>query len=155
MKEVSSPLGIAVAEIEISYKSNVKPSDRPKITGSKDVYQLFINTWDSSKIEMVEQFKVMLLNRGNRVLGICTISTGSTTGTIVDPKQVFVVALKTNAIDIILAHNHPSGNLIPSNNDYEITQKLKAAGKLLDVKVIDHLIVSTEGYYSFADEGVI
>lgn len=144
-----------VTEIEISYKPNIKPSKRPKITKPEDAYQLLLDTWDITKIELVEQFKVMLLNRSKRVLGICTLTTGSVVGTIADPKQVFAVALKANASEIILAHNHPSGNLIPSKSDEDLTQKMKAAGMLLELKVIDHIIVTVEGFYSFAQEGTI
>jgi DNA repair protein RadC len=96
-----------------------------------------------------------LLNRGNKVIGICEISTGTVSGTLVDPRVVFATALKTNATGIILAHNHPSGNLKPSRADELLTDKLRKAGELLDVVVLDHIIVTTEGFYSFADEGYL
>lgn len=144
-----------VAEIEISFNPKIKPSERPKIKGQEDAYKLFMSTWDNSKIELVEQFKVMLLNRAQGVLGISTLTTGSVTGTVADPKQIFEVALKANATSIIIAHNHPSGNLQPSANDYELTRKISTVGQFLDLKVIDHLIVTTEGYFSFATEGVL
>ncbi len=142
-----------VAEIHLTYKSDVKPSMRPKITGSKDAYQILSENWDRSKIEFVEQFKVMLLNRANKVLGIFEVSSGSATGTVADPKLIFAAAIKANACGIILAHNHPSGNLQPSQADIELTRKMKEGGKLLEVQVLDHLIVTSEGHYSFADEG--
>lgn len=144
-----------VTEIELSYTPKIAPSMRPKIKNADDVYQLFLKTWDTRKIELLEQFKVMLLNRANRVLGICTLSSGSAVGTIADPRQVFSVALIANATEIILAHNHPSGNITPSSADTDLTAKMKAAGALLEIKVIDHLIVSQEGYYSFANEGTL
>ena len=97
----------------------------------------------------------MLLNRANKVLGIYPVSKGGVSGTLVDPKLIFSVALKCNASSIILAHNHPSGNLFPSENDKELTQKLKSAGNFLDIKVLDHLIITPEGYFSFADEGLL
>ncbi len=146
---------LMVSEIELSYKPVIRPSDRPKIVNQDDAYRLFINTWDATKIELVEQFKVMLLNHAGRVLGICTLSSGGITSTVVDPRQIFSVALKANATQIILAHNHPSGNLKASNQDYEVSRKLKAAGQLLDIRVSDHLIVSVEGFYSLASEGVL
>lgn len=149
------PKGSSVAEIEISYKPILKISTLPKVQDSTGIYKLFIETWDKTKIEFVEQFRIMLLNRANRVLGICTITTGSSTGTIADPKLIFAVALKANACSLAMAHNHPSGNLLPSKDDCGITQKIREGGKLLDISVLDHLIVSTEGYYSFADEGAI
>lgn len=153
-KELCS-LNSMVAEIEISYIPKIKPSARPLITGQVDTYQLFIDTWDKTKIELLEQFKVMLLNRGNRVLGICTLTTGTVSGTFADPRQIFAVALKANATAIIIAHNHPSGNLVPSTGDYDVTRNIKAAGKFLDIKVLDHLIITVEGFYSFASEGVL
>jgi len=93
-----------VAEIQLSYKSDVRPSQRPKITGSKDAYSLLLENWDDSKIEFVEQFKVLLLNRANKVLGIFEVSNGSATGTVADPKLIFAAAIKANACGIILAH---------------------------------------------------
>jgi DNA repair protein RadC len=144
-----------VAEIELVYKSKVKPSERPRITSTKEAYQILVQTWDENKIEFVEQFKVILLNRAQRVLGIYELSTGGVTGTVADPKLVFTAALKANACNIILSHNHPSGNLKPSKADEELTKKIATAGMYLDIKVIDHIIVTSEGYYSFADEGVL
>ena len=144
-----------VAEIQLTYKSDVKPSLRPKISGSKDAYNILVENWDSSKIEFVEQFKVMLLNRANKVLGIFEVSSGGSTGTVADPKLIFAAAIKTNACGIILAHNHPSGNLQPSQADTELTRKMKEGGKLLEIPVLDHVIVTIEGYFSFADEGLI
>jgi len=112
-------------------------------------------TWDENKIDFVEQFKVLFLNRSNKVLGILEVSSGGVTGTIADPKLVFVAALKANACNIIISHNHPSGNLKPSKVDEELTQKIKQAGQFLDIKLFDHIIVTSEGYYSFVDEGLI
>jgi DNA repair protein RadC len=144
-----------VAEIELVYKTRVKPSERPKITTSKDAAELLQKIWNDNKIEFVEQFKVLLLNRCNLVLGAVDISSGGVTGTVADPKLIFVAALKANAVSIIISHNHPSGNLKPSRADEELTQKIKNAGLFLDIKLLDHVIVTTEGYYSFADEGLI
>lgn len=154
MENELCPLKSMVAEIEVSYTPNIKPSARPKVTGQDDAYKLFMETWDKTKIELVEQFKIMLLNNANRVLGICTLTNGNGRGTIIDAKQVFSVALKANATRIILAHNHPSGGLIPSKNDHVITKKIEVVGHFLDLKVIDHLVVTEEGYYSFSLEGV-
>src|SRR5690606_29677708 len=137
-----------VAEIQLSYKTKVKPSQRPKITSSKDAYSILLESWDEDKLEFVEQFKVLLLNRENRVLGVYQVSTGGVSGTIADPKLVFAAA-------IILAHNHPSGQLKPSDADLKLTQKLKEGGKYLEIPVLDHIIVTSEGYYAFADEGVL
>ncbi len=144
-----------VAEVELIYKTKIKPSERPKITSSKDSYNLLLQCWDMDKIELQEQFKVMLLNRSNKVLGIFEVSSGGITGTVADPKLIFMAALKASACGIIISHNHPSGNLKPSRPDEELTRKIKEAGRLLDIQVLDHVIVTNEGYYSFADEGLI
>jgi DNA repair protein RadC len=93
-----------VAEIQLTYKSNVKPSLRPKINCSKDAYNVLLKNWDGSKIELVEQFKVMLLNRANKVLGLFEVSTGGISGTVADPKVIFVAALKARASGRIVAH---------------------------------------------------
>lgn len=144
-----------VTEIELTYKSKVKASSRRKINSSKDAADIFIETWDKGKIELVEQFKVLLLNRANRVLGILELSSGGLTGTIADPRLIFVAALKAGAVAIAISHNHPSSNLKPSQADEELTQKIKHAGLLLDIRLLDHIIVTNEGYFSFADEGLI
>ena len=144
-----------VAEVELIYKSKVKPSERPQIKSSKDCYQLMTQTWDENKIDFVEQFKVLLLNRANRVLGIYEASTGGLDGTVADPRLIFTAALKANAVCIMLCHNHPSGNLKPSRQDELLTQKVKQAGQLLEITLLDHLIINTEGFYSFADEGLL
>jgi len=143
-----------VAEVELVYRNKVKASDRPQIKDSHLAYRYLLNSWDTGKIEFVEQFKIMLLNRACRLLGILDISTGGTAGTFADPKLVFSAALKANASAIILAHNHPSGNLKPSQPDIRLTDQLRQAGRLLEIEISDHLIVSNEGYFSFSDEGV-
>jgi DNA repair protein RadC len=144
-----------ISEVELVYRSKVKASLRPILTSSKDVYELLLRSWDKNKIELQEQFKVLLLNRGNKVLGIFEVSSGGVSGTIADPKLIFMAAIKGNSSNIIICHNHPSCNLKPSLADQELTQKIKQGGKLLEINVLDHLIISPEGYYSFADEGVM
>jgi DNA repair protein RadC len=145
-----------VSEVQLTYKNKVKASDRIKITCSRDAYKVFMDSWNSETIEFLESFKILLMSRSNAVLGILEISKGGTTGTVSDIKVIFSAALKGNASGIICAHNHPSGNLNPSESDSRLTQKLKDAGTLMDIQILDHLIVSTEGdYYSFADNGLI
>jgi DNA repair protein RadC len=145
-----------IAEVCLIYKSKVKASDRKKISTSKDAYQIFLDTWDAGTIEFLEQFKILLMNRSNSVLGILEISKGGISGTVTDVRVVFAAAIKANASGIISAHNHPSGNLNPSESDTRLTQKLKDAGNLMDIQLIDHLIISTEGdYFSWADNGLI
>lgn len=142
-----------LSEIEITYKTNRPYNERHKVSSAKDAFELFLDNWNENKIELLEQSKILLLNRANQVLGISHLSTGGTSGTVVDTKQVFAVALKANASGIILAHNHPSGSLYPSDADDKITQKLYKAGKILDIEVLDHLIITKENYYSFAETG--
>src|ERR1051326_914676 len=102
-----------------------------------------------------EVFSVAFLNQGNRINHIETVSEGGITGTIADPRIILKKALEENAVSIILCHNHPSGSLKPSRQDEEITKKIKEAATYFDIKVLDHLIVSDDGYYSFADEGIL
>ena len=144
-----------VAEIELIYKSRVKASQRPQISSSSDAYNILLQVWEEGKIDFVEQFKVLLLNRANKVIGVVNVSTGGVTGTVADPKLIFTAALKANACSLIASHNHPSGNLKPSRADEQLTQKIKQAGEFLDIKLLDHLIISSEGFYSFADEGLL
>ena len=94
-----------VAEIQLTYKSKVKASLRPKISSSRDAYEVLKKYWDDNKIEFIEQFKVLLLNRANKVIGLYEVSTGTTVGTIADPRSVFVAAIKANACGIIVTHN--------------------------------------------------
>jgi len=144
-----------IAEIKLSYHPKVKASQRKKITGSQQAYDMLLQQWDLGQINFVEQFKAILLNRAHKVLGIYLVSTGGVSGTAVDPKLVFVAALKANASAIILAHNHPSGNSHPSEADKQLTRKLREAGKYLELPILDHLIITYDGYYSFADEGIL
>lgn len=144
-----------VAEIELIYRSLPDQQHRPTIRSSKSCYEIFRNNWDMDKIELQEQFKVMLLSRRHQCLGIVDIGTGSTTACIVDTRLIFVAAIKANALSIVLAHNHPSSNLTPSSADISLTEKIVDAGKLLDISVLDHLIVTKHGYKSFADEALI
>ena len=144
-----------VAEVQLIYKSKVKPSERPQIRSSKDCYEILKQTWDEDKIEFVEQFKVVLLNKAQRVLGIYEMSTGGVAGTIADTRLVFIAVLKANACGIIISHNHPSGNLIPSRADEELTRKMKQAGLLIEIPVLDHIIMTSESYFSFADQGLL
>ncbi|WP_238381693.1 JAB domain-containing protein [Mucilaginibacter pedocola] len=121
------------------------------ISTSETAYKLLHSVWDQNRIELVEDFKVLLLNRACKVLGVFNVGSGSTTACVVDTKLIFVAALKTNAASIILAHNHPSGNLKPSRQDTHLTSKMQAAGEILDIAVSDHIIVTNDGYYSFGE----
>lgn len=144
-----------VAEVELVYKTKVKASERPLIKDSKDIYNVLKQAWDENKIEMLEEFKVVFLNRANRVTGVYEASSGGLTGTVADPRLILAAAIKSLAVSIILSHNHPSGNLKPSKADEELTQKIKNAAAYHDIRVIDHIIITSESYYSFADEGLL
>ena len=144
-----------VAEVQLVYKSKLKAFLKPKITKSQDAFEVLKQNWNNETIELIKELKLKLLNRANRVLGMVDISLGGTSGTIADPKIIFAAAIKSNASGIILIHNHPSGNLKPSQQDLDLTRKIKAGGQILDIGVMDHLIITSEGYFSFADEGMM
>ena len=127
-----------------------------KITTSKDCFDIFDSLFDKDTIAYREEFIVLLLNRANRVLGWARVSLGGISGTAVDSKIIFVLALQTGASSIVVSHNHPSGNIKPSEADIKLTKQLKEAGKFLEILLLDHLILTSEGtYFSFADEGML
>lgn len=144
-------------EIEISIKyKGAKKSELRKISTSADIYAILKEMFNSDTIDWSEQMILICLNQAHKVLGYYRISTGGLTGTVCDPKMVFTIALNcAGTTSIILSHNHPSGNLRPSGADETITQKIKNAGQMLDIKLLDHVIYTDEGYYSFCDEGLI
>jgi DNA repair protein RadC len=147
--------GLCVTEIEISYKSKIKPSERRKVLSVKDAYHVFRESWNENTIDLIEEFKVLMVNNRKRVLGIYTASQGGIALVSVDIRLVFACALKLCTCGIIICHNHPSGSLKPSVSDKQLTERFRAAGKLLDIHLLDHLLISSEGYYSFADEGLL
>lgn len=142
-----------VSEIEISYHPVVKPSDRLSVTCSSDAEKVFRRIW-CKPIELRECFYALFLNRANKVLGYYLVSIGGISGTLVDIRTIFQAALKANTCSVIFAHCHPSGNPKPSDADLELTRKLKDAGKILEISVLDHLIILPDGYVSMADEGI-
>jgi DNA repair protein RadC len=120
------------------------------------IYLLRIENWDLDSIEHIEEFKLLLMNRSNSVLGILQVSKGGLSGTVTDVRLIYQGAIKANASGIIVCHNHPSGNLNPSESDTKLTQKIKEAGMLMDIQLLDHLIIiSDDKYYSFADNGLL
>ena len=145
-----------VNEIQISYHGNQTINNNFKIGCSQDAAKLAFEHWDQNHIEMQEHFKILLLNNSDIVKGIYEVSKGGITGTLVDLRILFAVVLKSLSTAIILLHNHPSGTLKPSEADRQLTQKIIKAGELLDVKVLDHLIITPKKeYYSFADQGIL
>jgi DNA repair protein RadC len=126
-----------------------------QIKTSKDSYQALKLFFDQDTIELTETFLVIYLNRANNTIGWMKVSSGGITGTVVDQRIVLATALKAAATAMILAHNHPSGQIQPSHADIELTKKIKQAGLIMDIPVIDHIILGDNNYYSFADEGII
>lgn len=145
-----------VNEIIISYSEKIPKKLRYKVNCSQDIAKFLYDNWDKKNIELKETFKVVLLNNNNRVKGVCEISSGGITGTLVDLRILFAVVLKSLTVGIILAHNHPSGNLKPSNSDKLLTNKILQGAKVLDVNVLDHIILGPNGeYFSFSDKGFL
>lgn len=142
-----------ISEILLTYSR--ESTQNVIVTSSLSAYNILIENWDEGILELQEEFKSLFLDRDNKVLGIFNLSKGGTAGTVVDVKLLMVAALKVKAHAIILAHNHPSGNLKPSIQDNELTKKINEASKFLDVHLLDHIIVAKKSYFSFADEGVL
>ncbi|MBO5853377.1 MAG: JAB domain-containing protein [Bacteroidales bacterium] len=144
-----------VSEVELTYKNNVPYNQRQKISNSQGAYEILTNLFPENTMDYRETFIVLYLNRANQVLGYSVISQGGTSNTTVDIKMVIQTALLANASCIMLAHNHPSGNLHPSSDDNRITNRIIEAARLFDITVLDHIIITNESYYSFTDNGNI
>ena len=136
-----------IAEIQVSYHSTNK--EKLKISSSKSAFEILLSNWNNGRLELQEEFKVILLNRSNIVLGIYSLSMGGTSSTVVDIKLIVAVAIKCNASGIILCHNHPSGNLKPSKADIDLTTQIINACNIINVTVHDHVIIGGSNYYSF------
>lgn len=143
-----------IAEISINYKSLKTDIEPQKICTSQDAAKFLRSIW-SERIEYVEESYLILLNRANKILGYLKLSEGGTSGTVVDVKMILQASLKANAHGIILFHNHPSSSLKPSNEDILLTKRVKEAAKTMDVLLLDHIILTADSYYSFADEGML
>ena len=142
-----------VAALEIGRRRQAMASrEKPVVTSSADV-AVYLQTL--LRDHRHEVFAVLFLNRANKINHFQVISEGGITGTVADPRIILKRALEEDAVSLILCHNHPSGSLKPSRADEELTQKIKEAAKYFDIKILDHLIVSEDGYYSFADEGLL
>lgn len=140
-----------VSEIQLKYKPQPLTET---IHGAKDIHKLLVNrVYDEETIGYKETFKVLLLNNSNKIIGFTTISEGGLTSTIVDVRVILQTALVSNASAIILSHNHPSGNTHPSCQDDNLTKKIKAACEIMDIRLLDHIIVTPyDSYYSYCDE---
>lgn len=142
-----------VAAMELGRRRRLEEATKTqKITGSKDAYEIMQPVIGDLNHE---EFWVVYLNNSNKVLQKEQLSKGGFTGTLVDARLIFKRALELSATGILLCHNHPSGKLLPSTADKNLTQKIVDAGKIMEVKVLDHLIVTAHSYFSFADEGIL
>jgi len=140
-----------VAEIQIAYRT--KPENKVVISNSQVAYNLILEHWSMDTIELQEESKILLLNAANKVLGVHDLSKGGVSSSVLDVRIILGIALKCLASGIILVHNHPSGSMVASDADLNITKKLKLACELMEMKLFDHLIISKDEYLSLADKG--
>ena len=159
VKKISDPIGLGKIpsrppKIRIVYSKKQKTNEREKITSSHAAVDVLREVW-SSQMEIREEFIVLLMDRSNKVIGYHLLSQGGISGTVADVRLVFAVALKSLASAIIIAHNHPSGNLTASKSDLHLTRKIVEAGSKMDIPVLDHIILTKDSFMSFADEGLI
>lgn len=143
-----------IQEISLKYK-RTRPDKDIQVITADDAYDVLKSVWDENRIDLLEEFKIILLDVKSCVLGVSSISTGGISTCIIDPKIVFATALKANSSSIILAHNHPSGDLNPSEADIKITKQLVEAGKMLTMPVFDHIILTSAGFFSMAENLLI
>ncbi|MDH1882112.1 MULTISPECIES: JAB domain-containing protein [Empedobacter] len=129
--------------------------EKIKVMGSSEVYQVLKANWDLDTIELQEEFKILLLNQGNQVLGIKSMFKGGINTCSIDVRLIMGMALKANASALVITHNHPSGNLNASESDKRITSKIKECCELFDIRLLDHIIMAKNSYLSFADEGIL
>ena len=148
---------LTVCEVKISYQPKVKSSKRPFLNSSVNIYRFLMENevFPPETIEYKEYFKVMLLNNARKLLGVIHLSEGSIDGTMVDVRHIMQAAILANASGLIICHNHPSGSCRPSLQDDIITTKVQTACNLFGIKLMDHLVITAESYYSYADEGKI
>jgi DNA repair protein RadC len=158
MKHLKKELEVLsnVCEVHASYSIKVPAKDRIQIKSPDAVYNILKPFYmESGMLEQKEIFSCLYLDRSNKILGMAKISEGSNCATVVDIQYIFRLALLMNASNIILCHNHPSGNLQASEADKQITKKLNDAAKLFDMQIFDHLIITSEGFLSMQSEGLI
>lgn len=143
-----------VIEVQLTLKRTYNVLTRPCLNTSWSAADIFFQTWDKNIIQLQEQFKIIYLNKHNYIIGLYELSSGGTSTTVADVKLIFATGLKLMASKLMVAHNHPSGLLVPSVPDNKITKMIKEAGKLLEMELLDHIILSPEGeYYSYAEDG--
>lgn len=141
--------------LSLKYSEEVRQSEMHKITSSLEASEILRKCYNQDTFFMQEQFIILMLNQSNKVIGFYPLSRGGLTSTVVDLRLIFSTAINSFATALIISHNHPSGNRQPSKSDEIITKKIKDAGELLDIKLFDHIILTDESYFSFADEGIL
>jgi DNA repair protein RadC len=144
-----------VPQIKLIYKPDFNFDSRPIVGNTLSAGQFFLYTWDRDTVQMQEKFRVLLLSRAQKVIGVYESTVGTATSTLVDPRLVFSASILANATSIVIAHNHPSGNLEPSDTDKWLTEKMIKAGRLLDIDVEDSIIVTKDRYFSFKESNLI
>lgn len=142
-------------EVQLIYRNKTLAKNRPTVQSPDAAFDILIKNWDLEQIALQEECKLLLLDASMRLMSIASVSKGGLSGTVVDPRIVFSIALKRRASSIILAHNHPSGNLKPSDADLKLTSQFVKSGKLLHIPLNDHLIITKDEYYSFANGDLI
>ena len=143
-----------ISNLELKAKKTPSNFEKVKIVSSKDAFNV-IKQFYFDDIDIFESFFILCLNRNNQTIAYAKISQGGVAGTVVDIKLIAKYAIDCLASGVILAHNHPSGDLKPSNEDLAITKRIKEGLKILDISVLDHLILTSQGYLSFGDEGIL
>ena len=150
------PQGITAPEIEIYYKTSLKAAERPKIKSASDVFRIMSEIGEMSRnMEYKELFYSLYLNTASELLAVHKISEGTTRNALVDIKFIMQGAIMTNAAAVIVCHNHPSGSTSPSSEDKKVTERIKTAAALFDVHLTDSVILATDKYFSFVEEGII
>ena len=135
-------------EVSLVYKNKTRADNRPSVKSPAEAYEILIKNWDLNQIGLLEEFKILLLDRRLRLMSIASIAKGGLSSVHVDPRVVFSIALKRRADQIILAHNHPSECLSPSRLDIELTDQFTQIGEVLNIEVADHLIITEHGFHS-------
>jgi DNA repair protein RadC len=144
-----------IPQAKITWSHHLKASERPRIINSANSAELLRELWEPGTMEYKETFWLLLLNRSNKVIGAYKVSEGGISGTVVDLKIIMQAAILSHASAFVIAHNHPSGNLKPSNEDLIITKRIREAARIMELQLMDHIILTEEGFLSFADEGIL
>jgi DNA repair protein RadC len=150
-----SKVDFFIPEIKISVSFDRRKTELHSIQSTQDAFLVFQKIFNADTIDWNEEFILLCLNNANKVLGYYKISSGGMLATVVDLRMLFMTALNALSTQIIIAHNHPSGNLNPSNSDIALTKKIKEAGDFLDIKLLDHIIISDGEYYSFLENNLL